>query len=162
MPRFATAGSKVYIGTALDFKTVDFVAADFTSQTWVEIGAVTNIGSLGDTSQEVTTTEIGIARDISIKGSRNAGTLQLTYNIDSSDAGQQALIAAEKKNTNYAMRIVFPDAPATGASPKGSQRLFIGMIMGVPENLGGANQFGAVDCTVRINSNVVQVAASAS
>ncbi|WP_416355558.1 hypothetical protein ACLNGM_15070 [Aureimonas phyllosphaerae] len=162
MPRFATAGSKVYIGAPLDLKTTDFVAADFTSQTWVEIGALTSIGSVGDTNAEITANEIGLGRDVSAKGTANAGTMTLTANIDTSDTGQIALRAAQKSISNYAFRIVFPDAPATGASPKGSQRLFVGLVMGVPENLGSANQFATVDATVKINSNVVQVGPSAS
>ncbi|WP_062233217.1 hypothetical protein [Aureimonas sp. N4] len=162
MPRFATAGSKVYIGAPLDVKTTDFVAADFSSQSWVEIGGLTNIGSVGDTNQEVNSSEIGLGRDISVKGTANAGTLSLTCNIDTSDAGQIALRAAQKSIANYAFKIEFPDKPSTGASPKGSQRLFIGLVMGVPENLGGANQFAALDATVKINSNVVQVGPSAS
>lgn len=164
MPRFATSSAKVYIGAPLDVKTADFVAADFAPQSsnWVEIGGLTSIGSVGDTNQEITANEIGLGRDISVKGTANAGTLSLTANIDTADLGQIALRAAQKSIANYAFRIVFPDKPATGASPKGSERLFIGLVMGAPENLGSANQFATLDVTVKINSNVVQVAPSAS
>lgn len=162
MPFFTPAGTKVYIGTPLDTKNTDFVAADFSSQTWVEVGGLTSIGSIGDTNQDVTSSVIGLGRDISVKGTSNAGTMTLTANIDTSDAGQIALRAAQKSISNHAFKLEFPDKPATGASPKGSQRLFIGLVMGVPENLGGANQFAALDATVKINSNVVQVGPSAS
>lgn len=161
MARFATAGAKVYIGAAFDDLDVDLVAADFTSQTWVEIKNLTNIGAFGDTSQEVTTQEVGRARDFRMKGTRNAGSMSLTMNINSSDPGQIALIAAEKARNNYAFRIEFPDAPATGSAPVGSQRLFYGLVMSRPENLSGPNNFGTMDVSIGLNSNIVAVAASA-
>lgn len=161
MPRFATAGAKVYIGAAFEDQDDDLVAADFTAQTWTEIGNLTNIGAFGDTSQEVTTQEVGRARDFRVKGSRNAGSMSLTMNINSSDAGQIALIAAEKARSNYAFRVVFPDAPATGSAPTGSERLFYGLVMSRPENLAGPNNFATMDVSVGINSNIVAVAATA-
>lgn len=162
MARFATAGAKVYIGAAMEDRDEDLVAADFTSQTWTEIGNITNIGAFGDTAAEVTTQEVGRGRDFRQKGTRNAGTLALTMNINTTDAGQIALLAAEKTNNNFAFRVVFPDAPPTGASPKGSERLFYGLAMSAPENLAAANNFATMDVSVGINSNIVKVPASAS
>lgn len=160
--RFATAGTKVYIGPAMDDIAEDVELDDFDGLTWVEIGNLTNIGTFGDSATEVTAQEIGRARDVRQKGTRNAGTMTLAMNLNASDPGQVALLAAEKTNFNYAFRVVFPDAPATGANPTGSERLFYGLVMGAPENLGSANQFAAREVSIGINSNIVPVPASAS
>lgn len=160
--RFATAGTKIYIGAVMDDVDTDVTSTSFAAQTWVEIGGHTSIGSFGDTAAEVSAQEIGRARDIRQKGTRNAGTLTLTCNLNTTDAGQIALIAAEKTNFNYAFRVVFPDKPATGASPKGSERLFYGIVMAAPENLSTANQFAQLEVRVAINSNIVKIVASAT
>lgn len=163
MPRFATAGTKIYIGSAMDDSGRDLTSSDFTSQTWTEIGNVTNIGVLGDAVADVSTQEVGRARDVHQKGTANAQQQTITVNINSSDAGQIAFLAAAQptNKNNYAFRVVFPDAPATGSAPKGSERLYIGLAMQAPENLGGPNQFAAMDFLIQPNSNIVKIPASA-
>ena len=63
MTIYATAGSKLYIGGVLPMKSADFVEADFTSQTWKEVGGLESLGTLGDTSQAITQSIIGEGRD---------------------------------------------------------------------------------------------------
>ncbi len=162
MPIFATAGSKVFIGEPLAAKSADFVAADFTDIDWTEIGSMENIGSLGDTSAEVTFDDIGKARTQKLKGTRNAGNCELVMGIDYADAGQIALLAAEKTPHDYAFKIEFNDKPAAGASPKNSQRLFIAKVMSAAEALDQANNVMKLNATLGINSNVVRVNASAA
>ncbi|QRY66548.1 hypothetical protein JVX98_19320 [Ensifer sp. PDNC004] len=162
MPIVATAGSKVFIGEALAAKNVDFVAADFTDIDWTEIGSMENIGSLGDTSAEITFDDIGKNRTQKLKGTRNAGNCELVMGIDYADAGQVALLAAEKTPHDYAFKIEFNDKPATGASPKNSQRLFIAKVMSAAEALDQANNVMKLNATLGINSNVVRVNASAA
>jgi hypothetical protein len=162
MPLFTTAGTKVYIGAALPAKTADFVAADFTSQTWVEIGSKESIGSFGDTSAEVTFDDIGKGRTQKLKGTRNAGNLELVCGIDATDPGQTALRAAELTPYDYAFKIEFSDKPATGASPKNSIRYFIGKVMSAAEALEAANNVMKLNATIGINSNIVKIDASAT
>jgi hypothetical protein len=109
---FATAGSKLYIGAALAFNGVDLTAADFASQTWTEIQGTTNLGSAGDTSELITSNQIGAARTRKLKGTRNAGSMQVVCDLDYADAGQIALLAAEKAKDTYAFKLEFNDAPA--------------------------------------------------
>jgi hypothetical protein len=162
MTIYSTAGSKVFIGGALPPKSVDFVASDFTSQTWVEIGNLESIGSMGDTAAEITFDNIGKARTEKLKGSRNAGNMEVTMGIDYSDVGQIALLAAEKTVFDFAIKIEFNDKPATGASPKNSQRLFIAKVMSASEALDTANSVMKLTASLGINSNIVKVAASAT
>lgn len=158
MPFFATAGSKVYIGGALSMKSADFVVGDFSGETWTEITEIDSIGSFGDTASPVTQSIIGEGREKTIKGTRNAGTMELVAAIDYADAGQLAVIAAEKTIYDYAFKVEFNDAPA-GGTP--SVRYFIGKVMSASEQLDSANNVMKLNTSISINSNVVRVAAAA-
>lgn len=157
MSLFATAGSKVFIGGVLAMKSDDFVFADFNAQAWTQIKGLDQIGTFGDASQAITQSIIDEARDKTIKGTRNAGTMELVANIDYGDAGQLALIAAEKTPYDYAFKVVFNDAPA-GGTP--SERYFVGKIMSAAEALNQANNSMMLNSSVAINSNIVRVAAA--
>lgn len=154
---FATNGAKLYIGGALSDKPTDFIASDFTSQTWTEIGEIEGLGSLGDTSQEVTSDLIGRSRTRKLKGTRNAGTMEVVCGIDYGDAGQIALIAAEKTIHDYAFRLVLNDAPP-GGTP--SERLFIAKVGGASEAFDTANNVMKLNASLWVNSNVVRVSAA--
>lgn len=162
MPTFATAGSKVYIGTVMNDSDEDLAAADFTGQTWTSIGYLESIGTFGDAANPIETSYIDRARTLKMKGVRNAGTLELVMGLDLTDAGQLALIAAEKQPHNYALKIEFADAPATGASPKNSTRMFVGLVLTATEQLDGADAVMKLNASIGINSNIVRTQASAS
>lgn len=117
MTIFATAGAKFYIGGQKSQKNSDFVAADFLSEAWVQIKEIEGLGSVGDTSEEVTFTAIDYGRVKTLKGPRSAGTMELVMGIDANDAGQVALIAAERTPHDYAFRLVLNDAPAERSAP---------------------------------------------
>jgi len=162
MPIYSTAGAKVFIGGPKNNQTADFVAADFEDEDWVEIGSKESIGTFGDTSSAINFDDIGKSRTQTLKGTRNAGNMELVCGIDYADAGQIALLAAEKTPNDYAFKIEFNDKPATGASPKNSQRLFIGKVMSAAEALDTANSVMKLNATIAINSNIVRVNASAT
>lgn len=155
---FATAGAKLHIGAAKAFTGTDFTASDFTTGTpsWTEIGGTTNLGSAGDTSELITTNHIGEARTRKLKGTRNAGSMQVLIDLDYADAGQLALIAAEKTDDTYAFRITFNDAPA-GGTP--SYRYFVALVMSAAEQLDEANNTTKLAVTLELDSNIVRVAA---
>lgn len=161
MAIFATAGSKLYIGTALAAKNSDFVEADFSSIVWEEITPMESIGTLGDTAAEITFDAIGNARTQTLKGTRKAGNMECVAGIDYADDGQIALLAAEKTPHDYAFKLVFNDAPATGASPTPSERKFVAKVMSAAEALDTANNVMKLNFTLAVNSNIVRkVAAS--
>ncbi len=157
MGLYTTAGSKLYIGGVLDEQSADFVAGDFSGETWVEVTSVENLGTFGDTSQSISISIIGEARDKMFKGTRNAGNMEVVAGIDYADAGQIAVIAAEKTPYNYAFKVEFNDAPS-GGTP--SSRLFIAKVMSASEALDGANNVMKMNSTLAINSNIVRVAAA--
>lgn len=157
---FATAGTKIYIGPAKAFADTDFVESDFTtgSPTYTPIGGTTNLGSLGDTSELITSNHIASERTRKLKGTRNAGAMQLVCDLDYADAGQLALIAAEKASLTYSFKVELNDAPA-GGTP--SIRYFTALVMSSGEQLDEANNAMKLNTTLEIDSNIVRVAAAA-
>lgn len=159
---FATAGAKLYIGGAKAFTGTDFTASNFPTEgegaiTWVQIKGTTNLGSAGDTSELITSNQIGIARTRKAKGTRNAGAMEIAVDLDYADAGQLALIAAEKTKETHAFKLVFNDAPA-GGTP--SERLFVALIMSAAEQFDEANSVMKLNASLEIDSNIVRVAAA--
>ncbi|GAA5664511.1 hypothetical protein Brsp07_03003 [Brucella sp. NBRC 14130] len=157
MSIFATAGAKLFIGTALASKATDFVAADFTSQAWVQINNCENIGSFGDTAEEIKFNDIGKGRTQKLKGTRDAGSMAIVCGIDYADPGQIALLAAEKSIHDYAFKVEFNDAPE-GGTP--SQRMFVAKVMSAAEALDEANNVMKLNSSLGINSNIVRVNAA--
>jgi hypothetical protein len=156
---YPVAGCRYYIGGAKVPQTAPFTAADFTAETWVEIGGWTQMGGIGDAAQLITTDVINEGRTKKSKGTRNAGSMQNVFNTDPLDAGQIAAIAAEATINNYAFKLELNDKPAAGPSPTNSMRYFIGLVTQANESGGGANTIQSFNLTVEINSNIVRVAA---
>lgn len=160
MSLYPVAGCKIYIGSVLADKAADFTASDFSAVTWTAIDGWEQMGSIGDTAQTITTSLINRNRDVKQKGTRNAGQMQNVFSVMAADAGQIALIAAEKTSNNYAFKVELNDKPSSGTAPASSQRLFIGLVTSAQEAGGEANTIQKLNSTIEINSNIVPVAAT--
>ena len=160
MTIFATAGAKLFIGSEIDV-TDELDEASFAGQSteWVEIRQLEALGSLGDTAEAITFTSIERARVQKLKGSRDAGTMEIVAGIDYADAGQQALLAAEQSDANYAFKMVFDDAPA-GGTP--SERKFGAIVGSAAEAYDTANNVMKLSASLWVNSNTVRTAAAAA
>ncbi|SCM70039.1 conserved hypothetical protein [uncultured Pleomorphomonas sp.] len=157
MTIYATAGSKLYIGGVLAMKSTDFVESDFTSQVWTEIGGLEGLGKLGDTSEAISVKLVGESRTKKLKGTRDAGTMEIVAALDASDTGQLAAITAEKSKDSYAFKLVLNDAPA-GGTP--SERKFIALVMSAEEQFDQANNEMKLNISLAVNSNVVRTEAA--
>lgn len=157
MPIFATAGAKLYIGGVFTDPGSDVNVADFSGETWVEIKEIENLGTIGDTAEEVAFTAIDQARIKRLKGARAAPPMELVCGIDYGDAGQQALIAAEKEVHDYAFKLEFNDAPE-GGTP--SERYFFAIVASASETLDAANTVMKLNASLWVNSNVARVDAA--
>lgn len=156
---YPVAGAKIYIGPAKEVPDEDIDEADFTGTAWTEIKGWQTMGAVGDAATLITESIISRGRDIKMKGTRNAGSMQNNFVIMPADAGQVALIAAEATDYNYPFKIVFDDAPATGPAPTGTTLYFIGLVTTAQEQGGGANTARLLNGTVEINTNVLNVPA---
>lgn len=151
---FTATGTKFFIGPSVT--SVTDTAAEFAALTWTEIGLVESIGEYGDESSAVTGAAVGDGRTRKAKGARDAGTLALTCFHDALDAGQQALVAAEAGNSNYAFKVVLPNRPnATGTD---EVNYFRGLVMSKRRNVGNNDNIVRVTFNIGVNSPIVEVA----
>lgn len=156
------AGLKIYIGGVLPTQADDFVAADFTSQTWTLIDGWQTMGAFGDAKQVISTDLINRGRTTKQGGTKNAGSMQNVFAVIDGDDGQEALFSALNTNSNYAFKVEGDDAATSPASPtpQPSKRYFIGIVTSAQEAGGGANTVQMLNSTIEINSNIVRVAAN--
>lgn len=154
---YVTAGMKIEIGGTHALKSADFVEGDFSAESWQEIKGHENLGQLGDSAEEVSWEGIREARTKRIKGTRNAPPMELIMAANYDDAGQQALIAAEKTDDNYAFQLTFDDAPDGGTA---SKRIFIATVASISEQYDTANNVIKLNATLWVNSNTVRVDAA--
>ena len=155
---YAVAGTKIYIGGTKATQTTDFVASDFSGESWTEIDGWETMGAIGDAAQSIVTQLVNRGRDLKQKGTRNAGSMQNNFAIVNGDAGQAAMKAAEASTSNYAFRVVYDDVPSGGSTP--TTQYFIGLVMTWQDQGGGANTVRMKQGTIEINSNIVQVDAA--
>ncbi|PDT55033.1 MULTISPECIES: hypothetical protein [Sinorhizobium] len=114
MPQlYPVAGAKIYIGPAVNSvpDDADVIESLFTSVSFTEVKGWQTMGAIGDAATLITEAVISSGRDLKAKGTRNAGSMQNNFIILPTDAGQIALIAAEKTDYNYPFKLAFDDAP---------------------------------------------------
>ena len=147
---------RFYIGGVVADQADDFVEADFVSETWVEVDGWETMGPIGDAVTDIATVLINRGRTIHQKGTADAPTMSNVFALLPADAGQLEVIAAGQPavKDNYAFRI---EGNETGTP---SEMYFIGLVMGTPEQGGGANTARKLAVNIQINSNIVHVAAS--
>lgn len=152
---FAVAGAKVYIGTT----TAAADETDFAADTYTEIGLVETIGDFGDTAADVTFTGLSDQRTQHLKGSFDAGTMQLTCGRDDSDAGQAALISAFASPQPYNFKIEWNDGDGTPDS--GSVSYFRGRVMSKSLTNGtGPNNVARRQFNIGISSEILDIPAA--
>ena len=157
MPIFATAGATLHVGGVMEMKDEDSVVGDFSLVSWTQIKKLESLGSIGDAASEIDVTHLGSRRTQRIKGLRTAQAMEIVADIDYSDAGQIALIEAEKTDFDYAFKVTFDDAPTDGTP---SERYFVAAVGSVVESYDTANSLMKLSSSLWVNSNIVRVAAA--
>ena len=149
MAIFSTANTKVRISDAATTQDADEAAVK--ALTFVDIGKAENIGSVGGGAEEVTFQSINELYATKMKGTRDSGTMELTMGFDATDAGQLALIAAEKTDGYYGFELEFNDAP-TGGTP--SKVHFVALVMSVQNSPDSANSVSKLVSNLSITNAV--------
>lgn len=155
---FSVEGAKIFIGGTVAAQKADFAEGDFSTETWQEIDGWETCGSLADDQQIITTPLINRPRDFNRKGTRNAAGTEMNFAVVPGDAGQAALVAADKERDNYAFKIEWDDMPDGGISP--TTLYFIALVHSTGEQGGNANTMRMLRTTLQRNSNLVKVAAA--
>lgn len=130
----------------IDWSSEGAALEDFEGLVWTAIGEVESIGDFGDEAADVTFTALNDGRVRHLKGPRDAGVLALVVGRDPLDAGQQALLAAEKTKFKYPFKIEAADAASNEYSD--SVFYFEALVQSARINA------GAADNVVRINANL--------
>jgi hypothetical protein len=147
-----TSGTKFYISSTAAASTVDSLI-EYEALTWTEVAEVEDLGNIGDVSSEVTGAAIGDSRVRKAKGARNAGTMNvICFDTVPLDAGQEAVIAAEASNSNYAFKIELPE-PAVGTA---GTIYFRGLVMSNEYRLGTNDNIRRRAFNIGVNSALTE------
>ncbi len=159
------AGSKLFISaTPIDPETIndlsdgDAITFFEAINDWTEVEEVEDFGELGDSSEAITFTAVADRRVRKLKGPRDAGTQTVVVGRDPLDDGQEAMIAAEADDFNYAFKVELDDA----RSPSyGDSALYYGgLVMNKPTNLGNVSNVVRRNFQIGINTAVYEVASA--
>ncbi|MFE3837549.1 hypothetical protein [Pseudogemmobacter sonorensis] len=152
----ATAGAKVFIGPAT---TTADTLAEFQAITtgWAEITPVEDLGEWGAEATELTFKALGDRHTRRMKGSFDAGTIELIVGRDPLDAGQIAAKAAFEDHLPYAFRVVLEDAPAGGT---GTTFYFRAVVLSVRNNFGTEDNVTRTTLRLGIDGAVFEVPAA--
>lgn len=153
-----SAGTKVSIGTSTRKTDATTYAAD----TWTVIDNITDAGEFGSEAEIVVVKMVNQTYTKKLKGSRDNGTVEFIVARDSSDAGYQALVAAEQTGFAFNFKFELADKPASGASPKNSIMYFAAIVASRKNSLKGADDVVTTTFSLAISGEILEVAASAT
>ena len=145
------AGSRFFIGGAGE--PADLAA--FQAHSYIEVGEIENLGEVGDESQVVQFASLADGRMRKLKGVRDAGTMNIICGLDDSDAGQDAMIAAEAEPLNYAFKIQLNNPLTLGGT--GGIKFYFGQVLSKRINIGDVNNVIRYNFNVGVNSGLTEV-----
>lgn len=160
-----TAGARFYIGPVVNADTIEAMTDEdaityFEGLSgWVEIEEIESFGDLGDNSEIATFANVKNRRIRKWKTTRDAGTMAVVCGRDPLDAGQDALVAAEKADYDYAFKLVYSDAP--DSDYVNSVEYFAGMVVSRPTNLGGVQDITKRTFNIGVNTAIYEVQTAA-
>ena len=159
------ANAKFYIATTSG--AVPANQGAYEALTWVECEQTDALGALGDTTAEVTFTGLGDARVQKLKGSSDAGTLDLSmaYNQDAFGSpltGQGHLLVAsnDTSSDNYYFKRVLGDGSTGSPLGTGTTEYCAGMVGSFTITVDGADSIVMLNSQVRVNSPIIRVGAT--
>lgn len=162
MAFYKTGGSKLWVSpTEVDVDAIN--AMDDAARLafyegisdWIEVEEKENLGTVGDSAENIPFTTIGGNRTRNLKGPRNAGTQEIVVGRDSLDDGQEQLIECEGTDFNYAFKIELNDAKTSNYSK--SVMYYAGLVMSRPTNMGANAQVTTRTFSIGINTSVFEV-----
>ena len=159
------ANAKFYIATTSG--TVPADQAAYEALTWVEAEQTDALGALGDTTAEVTFTGLGDARVQKLKGSSDAGTLDISmaFNQDAFGSpltGQGWLLVAadDTSSDNYFFKRVLGDGSTGSPLGTGTTEYCSGQVGSFTISVDGADSIVMLNSQVRVNSSIIRVVAT--
>ena len=147
------AGARLFIGT----QQAASVQADYETDSFTEVGQVSDLGQFGDQATEVTFSTLADSRLRRFKGQLDAGTMTVVAGYDGLDDGQAAMRAAaeDRSKLDYNFKVVLNDAVTVNGVP--SIIYFHGKVMSKQLNVGNVGNVVTDTFKVGINSDFVVV-----
>lgn len=136
-----TAGTTLKV-TASQPATYDATGYNALSMTLV--GEITNFGEFGRMYNVVKHNPVATRSTVKKKGSYDEGTLALQLGLDTDDAGQIILKAANLSDNDYSFLIT---------TQNGDKYYFQAQVVGFKVNLGSVDQITAANCNLEVTSN---------
>jgi len=165
MPIQTGANAKFYIATVAG--TVPANQAAYEALTWVECEQTETLGGLGDSTAEVTFTGLGDARVQKLKGSSDAGTMDVTMGFNEDAFGSPLtgqgwlLVAADDTSSdNYRFKRVLGDGSTGSPLGEGTTEYCSGQVGTFVVDVSGADNVVMLNSQIRVNSPVIRVAAT--
>lgn len=123
-------------------------AAGFAALTYAEIGSVASIGPYGDTHADITPPpDLKTGRQLHFTGASDGGEVSVqVHTEDYSDAGQDAVRAANGARANYSIKVTDPD---------GNVDYFFGRVVSYRNLEKSSTSYEGCEFTIRVNSQVV-------
>jgi hypothetical protein len=125
----------------------------YSALVYTDVGEVTNIPEYGGTYQLVTHEPLASRAVVKRKGSLNHGSLTLQIGKDINDAGQALLKTAYGEDEAYSFEITLQD---------GTIHYTTGQVFSFTTNVGNSNQITGISCKIELDTEIIEVAASAS
>ncbi|RSV41536.1 hypothetical protein CA234_09720 [Sphingomonas sp. ABOLE] len=141
------AGASIAISVAAP---ATFDATGYAALTFTEAGNCEKLGAIGSTYAKTEFQPLKGPKQ-KLKGSADYGSLQPSFAIDDTDAGQTIFRTAADDETNalYSIRVTYQN---------GAKRYFQARVFGWPETIDGADPVVMATPTVEICSKIVKVA----
>lgn len=115
--------------------------------TYVEIGEVEDAGELGDEASTSDFTALANRRKRKIKGTFDAGSQSITLGEDPKDAGQAAVKAALRSDSNFAVQMDYGD---------GNSDFYLVQVLSFRKQIGTAESIRKAAVSFAINSAVYE------
>lgn len=148
-----SAGVTLLIGPAHnisygeDAAGVTAAIAALKALTYVEVGEVEDAGEVGDEASTSDFTALANRRKRKIKGTFDAGSQSITLGEDPKDAGQKALKAAQRSDSNYAVQMDYGD---------GNSDFYLVQVLSFRKQIGSAESIRKASVNLAINSAVYE------
>lgn len=139
------AGASLYVSATLP---ATYNEAGYEALTWVEVGGIKSLPSVGGSYSEVSINLVkgGVCIKKGVK-SYGSGSIEFAHAL--TDTGQIALKTAYDATTAYAFKLLYQDSSAD---------YLCGYVMGVPRNNGGADADRSITAAVTWTTDVVEAA----
>lgn len=153
-----SAGTRYYLATGANAKSVCATAAAYAALTWTEVEEVEDFGAFGETFEKVTYKTLADGAVHKKKGTVDYGSSTVKLARVPTGAGQTAIRAAAKdRKSAYNHKIVFDDAPDGGTPTTIFGRAYV---MSYTTEIGGNDKVIEASVGLEFDAESIEVPAA--